>query len=147
MGISDHPEALCDFCRIVEGSESDAWVVYEDAEAMAFFPDEPVVEGHVLVVPKRHSVDIWHIDEGGACAVMKALLLLAHAIKSSLRPEGLSLVQSSGDAAGQSVFHLHFHLVPRWAEDRMGEFWPRPSPEISDSRKSQLLATIRSALR
>lgn len=135
----------CDFCRIAKGEREGIWLVCEDDDTLAFFPDRPAVNGHVLVIPRRHSRDIWDIDEAQCISVMRTVLSVSRAIRRALQPEGLNIIHSSGTAAGQSVDHIHFHLVPRWSEDAMGELWPE-SPPIPVSKKDGTLAAIRSAL-
>ncbi len=123
----------CVFCKIVK-SGSYKFKVYEDEHTFAFFPDEPIVPGHTLVIPKDHVVDLLVIDEKIAHYVMNSVLKVGNAIRSSLKPDGLNLVQSSGKAAGQKVFHIHFHLVPRWNDDAIGELWPStPEPTVDQT--------------
>lgn len=135
----------CDFCRIVHGEHAGIWLVYEDADTLAFFPDKPAVDGHTLVIPKQHNDDIWEISEPQALSVMKTVLWVAHTVLTALQPDGLNIIHSSGEAAGQSVRHIHFHVVPRRPGDAIGDPWPE-SPSIPDSAKDATLAAIRSAL-
>lgn len=119
----------CEFCRIAEGSAF-ARVVHEDRETVAFLPLQPVGNGHVLVVPRRHVKDLWGLNEATAVALTRSVLRVAHAVRSAFRPAGLNVIHSSGEAASQTVMHLHVHVVARYEGDRMGSFWPPPlSPE------------------
>lgn len=111
----------CIFCRIAE-KQAPAEIVYEDEATMAFMDINPVSPGHLLIVPKRHARTIYDIDEAEAAAVMRTAVRVARAIKAALGPDGLNLHQSNERAAGQAVFHLHLHLIPRWA----GRPWTAP---------------------
>lgn len=71
-----------------------------------------------------HVADIWALDEPTARAIGVASLFLADAIRKAVNPEGLNIIQSNGEAATQTVRHLHVHLVPRWSGDAMGPIWP-----------------------
>ena len=113
----------CAFCAIVAGI-APARVVAETATSVSFLPDVPAVLGHVLVVPRDHVRDLWDLDEAHARVLGADVLATARRVRHALRPEGLNIIQSNGAAAGQSVFHLHVHVVPRTIGDRMPELWP-----------------------
>ncbi|WP_068982501.1 HIT family protein [Tsukamurella pseudospumae] len=114
----------CDFCAIARGEDSSAREVYRDEHVVAFFPLDPATLGHTLVIPRRHVPDIWSLDDEDAVHVSRVVIRLAHVIRTALLPEGLNVIQSNGEAATQTVDHLHVHLVPRWADDSMGLDWP-----------------------
>lgn len=113
---------------------------------MAFFPTDPAVVGHVLVVPRRHVPDIWTLGEGEAAHLGRVCVRLAGAIRKALDPEGLNIIQSSGAAATQTVFHLHVHLVPRQAGDAMGRIWPVDT-SYPESEKDEAWSRLREASR
>jgi len=106
----------CIFCDIVEG-QAPADVVFEDKETLAFMDINPANPGHTLVIPKLHVRDIYGLDEEAAAAVMKTTVRVAKAIKRTLQPDGMNLVQSNERAGGQDVFHFHIHVIPRWYGD------------------------------
>jgi len=106
----------CVFCDIIAG-RAHAHVVYEDEATVAFMDILPIHEGHTLVVPKKHAVDILDIESEQAAAVMRTALQVARAVKAARRCDGINLFQASGGAAGQSVFHFHVHVLPRWNGD------------------------------
>ncbi len=108
----------CIFCAIVAGT-SPSYRVYEDATVLAFMDLYPAGDGHLLVVPKRHYANLLEADEASMLAVMSASRRIAHAIHRVLRPDGISVHQLNGSAAGQTVFHYHMHLVPRMHGDSM----------------------------
>ncbi len=106
----------CIFCAIAEG-EAPAEVVFEDEETLAFMDINPANPGHTLVIPKRHVRDIYELDGETAAAVMRTAVWVARAIKRTLQPDGMNLVQSNERAAGQEIFHFHIHVIPRWYGD------------------------------
>ena len=113
----------CAFCAIING-DAPARIVAEMDSSIAFLPDVPAVLGHTLVVPRAHVRDIWDLDEAAAHRLGNDVLSVARAIRRSLKPQGVNLIQSNGEAAGQTVFHLHVHVVPRQFGDRMPALWP-----------------------
>lgn len=120
-------ESTCQFCDIAAG-RSPADRVYETDEVLAFLPLAPATTGHTLIIPKIHISDLWHVEMRTLGPVMEASLKVARALKQAFSPDGLNLINSSGGAATQTVFHLHIHLVPRWAGDQVGDFWPENHP-------------------
>jgi len=113
---------VCVFCAIVEG-RAPAEVVYQDDATMAFMDINPATTGHVLVIPRRHIRDLLEIDEDSAAAVMRSVVRVARAMREAVQPDGLNLVQASGRAAFQSVFHFHMHVIPRWRDDGLKPPW------------------------
>jgi len=117
----------CVFCRIV-AKEIPATVVHEDEHTLAFMDIGQVNPGHVLVAVKKHAENIFALDEAQAAAVFGAAAKVARAIRGAFEPQGLSVYQANGAAAGQTVFHLHIHLVPRHEGDGMALTWPVKNP-------------------
>ena len=106
----------CVFCRIV-AKEIPATVVHEDEHTLAFMDIGQVNPGHVLVAVKKHAENIFALDEAQAAAVFRSAAKVARAIRGAFEPQGLSVYQANGAAAGQTVLHLHIHLVPRYEGD------------------------------
>jgi histidine triad (HIT) family protein len=102
------------FAKILRG-EIPSVKVYEDAHVLSFMDAMPQVEGHTLVIPKEPAVDMLDLSPEGAAELMKATQRIAKAVKKALAPPGIMLMQLNGAAAGQSVFHIHFHILPRHA--------------------------------
>jgi len=100
------------FARILRG-ELPKVAVYEDANTLAFMDIMPSVEGHTLVIPKEPAETILDLSPEGAAAVMATTQKIARAVKKALDAPGVMLVQLNGTAAGQSVPHIHFHVLPR----------------------------------
>jgi histidine triad (HIT) family protein len=117
----------CVFCKIV-AKQIPATVVYEDEHALAFMDIGQVNPGHVLVAVKKHAENIFALDDAQAAAVFRAAVRLSRAIREAFAPQGLSVYQANGKAAGQTVFHLHVHLVPRHEGDGMELTWPVKNP-------------------
>ena len=113
---------------------------------VAFFPTEPATLGHLLLIPRRHVLDLWHLRHEEASQLSRAALYLASAIRHAFSPEGLNVIQSNGQAATQSVLHLHIHIVPRWTGDAMGPIWPDET-NYSDQQKDVALRRIRDVMR
>jgi histidine triad (HIT) family protein len=133
----------CDFCKIVRGEEP-ARVVGQTKETLAFFPRRPAALGHTLLIPKLHVPDIWSLDRSLASKITASVLGLSHALRNVLNPDGLNVINSSGEAASQTVFHLHVHLVPRWSHDHIGNIWP-PSEPLPDEVKEEVADLVREA--
>jgi histidine triad (HIT) family protein len=112
----------CAFCEIVSGKRPAA-LVAEDEHTVAFLDITAVIPGHTLVIPRRHSADLWEIDEAGAAAVMRSVHRMATRVREVLAPDGLTLFQANRAAGWQDVFHLHVHVVPRYAGDRLHRPW------------------------
>lgn len=117
----------CVFCRIVAG-QIPSTRVYEDEHVLAFMDIGQVNPGHVLVAVKRHAANLFELDDAQAAAVGRASRHVARAIEAAFKPEGLSMYQANGKAAGQTVFHYHVHLLPRHAGDGMELTWPVKNP-------------------
>jgi histidine triad (HIT) family protein len=117
----------CVFCRIV-ARQIPATVVFEDEHTLAFMDIGQVNPGHVLVAVKKHAENLYALDDTQAGAVLRAAARIARAIRDAFGPEGLSVYQANGKAAGQTVFHYHVHLLPRYAGDGMELTWPVKNP-------------------
>ena len=117
----------CVFCRIV-AKEIPATVVHEDEHTLAFMDIGQVNPGHVLVAVKKHAENIFELDDAQAAAVFRSAAKVARAIRGAFAPQGLSVYQANGAAAGQTVLHLHIHLVPRHDGDGMALTWPVKNP-------------------
>jgi histidine triad (HIT) family protein len=125
------------FSRIVQG-EIPSIKIYEDAHTYAFMDIAPASRGHTLVICKAELADIHNIDEDSLVAVAKTTQRVAKAIRDALKPDGINIIQNNGAAAGQTVFHYHVHVIPRWDGDRAVGLW---EPHSSDSNQLKALAT------
>ena len=111
----------CIFCRIVR-KQASASIIYEDETVMAFLDIRPLSLGHTLVISKIHYVDIFHIPDNELCNIHKISKLISSAIKKATNADGISIIQQNGKSAGQDIFHLHVHVVPRFEGQRMPSF-------------------------
>ena len=101
------------FAKILRG-EIPCVKVFEDTKTLAFMDVMPESDGHVLVVPKESAQDILDLSAEGLAAMMATVQLVARAVDKALAPDGILLKQYNRAPAGQSIFHVHFHIVPRW---------------------------------
>jgi histidine triad (HIT) family protein len=121
---SDVNAEQCDFCLIARGGDPSAEIVCNGETWVAFFPLKPATPGHTLVIPRVHVPDLWSVDATLAADLAIAVVRVGRAIAIALSPEGMNLITSSGEAAEQTVGHLHLHVVPRWRRDGFGDIWP-----------------------
>lgn len=105
----------CIFCKIVAGDIPSA-KVYEDEDVLAFLDISQVTKGHTLVIPKKHTKNIYETDDITAANVFARIPKIANGLKKSFQPVGINVLNNNEEAAGQSVFHLHMHLIPRYDE-------------------------------
>jgi histidine triad (HIT) family protein len=104
----------CIFCKIIKG-DIPCFKVYEDDSVFSFADINPISEGHTLIIPKRHAENIWELNPDEVTAIHLASKTIAHAMKKSLKPEGIAFLQLNGKAVNQVVMHYHLHLIPRLA--------------------------------
>jgi len=133
----------CVFCAIVAG-EASAVFVHEDPEHVAFMDKFPISPGHVLVVPRAHHPDALSMPPEEAGRLFAKAAFIARAVKEAMAADGVNLGQNSGSAAGQIVFHVHVHVIPR--HDREGGRWPRravSSPEDLEATAGRIREALR----
>mgnify|MGYP000550289244 CR=1 FL=1 len=103
----------CIFCKIA-GGDIPSSTVYEDEQFRVLLDLSPATKGHALILPKQHYANIFEIDEN----ILRDLIVLAKkvasAMKETLNCDGVNIVQNNGEAAGQTVFHFHMHIIPRY---------------------------------
>ena len=104
----------CVFCAIAAG-EIPSFKVYEDDDVLAYLDINPFTRGHTLVIPKGHSAGLLDTDDAVLAAVVARVRKVAARLKEALPCDGFNILQNNGEAAGQTVKHLHFHIVPRYA--------------------------------
>lgn len=129
----------CLFCGIVERDPGDQ-IFFADNDVVAFLDIAPATRGHTLVVPRVHAVNVFDVGGDEFSATMRGVRSVASILKRQLNPQGLTLIQSSGEAAWQDVFHLHVHLIPRYQGDGLVRPWgqvpskPEAVGQINNSR-------------
>ncbi len=139
----DDPD--CDFCAIIRQEEPAREVLRTDT-VVAFFPLEPATLGHTLVVPREHVRDIWSADDRMAADLAVATRRVAAAVRDAVPLDGLNVIQSNGEAATQTVLHLHVHVVPRTVNDQMGRIWPDQT-HWTEAAKRDAQTKIQAAMR
>ncbi len=135
----------CEFCEII-ALEEEAREVLRTPLVVAFFPTEPATLGHTLLVPREHVASVWDLDHELAAELGRRTVDLAVAIRDATSPDGMNIIQSNGEAATQTVPHLHVHIVPRWTDDDVGRIWP-PETAYSETEKDDVWESIRKAVR
>ena len=119
----------CIFCGIVSG-EVPAQVVDSDEHTVAFMDINPATRGHALVVPRRHSADLFEVSNEDLEHTMSAVRRLARRMDDVLQPDGFNLLNSCRSAAWQTVFHFHVHVIPSYDDDPLRLPWvPDPGDE------------------
>ena len=101
----------CIFCKIVKG-EIPCFKIFEDDKVLAFADINPITDGHLLIIPKKHAENIWETSEEDLLAIHRTSKKLAQAIKSALNPDGVAVLQLNGRGVNQVVMHYHLHLIP-----------------------------------
>ena len=133
----------CIFCRIAQ-KQIPASLVYEDEKVMAFLDIRPLNEGHTLVIPKEHYENIFDIPEQLITYLHGIVKRIAIAVEKATKADGISIIQQNGKAAGQEVFHLHVHVVPRYEGQKLPSF--SDIKEADREKLSQTAAKIRKYL-
>lgn len=131
------------FTKIIQ-REIPADILYEDEHALAFLDINPNSVGHTLVVPKKPFVNIFDIDDETLTRLMHAVRIVALALQQTLQAEGMHINSNHGAAAGQEVFHFHFHLIPRHARSEFAFDWARVPYE--KEKAAALAASVRTLL-
>jgi histidine triad (HIT) family protein len=118
--MSQDPD--CIFCKIIAG-DIPSFKVLDDDKVIAFMDVNPAAEGHALVVPKFHAANILDVSPEWLAATIEGTRRVARAIQATLKPDGMNLIQATGPGAAQSVQHIHFHVLPRCADDGLTMNW------------------------
>ncbi|MGE7601960.1 HIT family protein [Peribacillus sp. NPDC097675] len=131
----------CIFCKIIDG-DIPSTKVFENEHVLAFLDISQVTKGHTLVIPKVHKENIYELTPEIAQNLFEVVPEISRAMKQEFQPVGLNILNNNGEAAGQSVFHFHMHLIPRHGKhDGFGAVWkthtseytPEDLKEIADS--------------
>ena len=133
----------CIFCKIANGIIPSA-TVYEDDDFRAILDIAPAHKGHVIILPKTHAANLFEIDDATAAKLLPVAKKVAAAVKKVTGCDGINILQNNGEAAGQTVFHLHVHVVPRFEGDGILPVWPQGS--YADGEAAELASKINAAL-
>jgi len=112
---------MCVFCKIITG-EIPAYKVYEDEKFLAFLDVKPINPGHTLVVPKNHYANLSEIPEGELAKLIIIVKKVAAELIAKLNFSDYTISENNGPLAGQSVSHIHFHIIPRFADDKLSDW-------------------------
>ena len=115
-------DANCIFCKIANG-EIPSKTLYEDERFRVILDLGPATKGHALILPKAHYADLYELPEELAGEAMKLAKKMAAKMTEKLKCEGFNLIQNNGDMAGQTVFHFHMHMIPRYQADGQKIGW------------------------
>lgn len=142
----------CIFCDILSG-KSEASIIYRDETCVAMMDVRPVNAGHLLVIPVRHASHLADLEPKVGQALFATAQRIAAAIpRSGIRAEGINLLLADGEAAGQEVFHVHLHVIPRFEGDGFGYTFPpnygrMPPREELETRAAQIKRALTTTLR
>ncbi len=136
----------CIFCKIIRGDIPSS-KVYEDENVLAFLDLSQVTKGHTLVIPKNHQANVFELDDETAANLFRAVPKVANAIKSAFDPKALNVLNNNGEFAGQSVFHCHIHLLPRYDKsDGFGMKWEIHENDYTAEERNKLADKIADAI-
>lgn len=136
----------CIFCKIVNG-EIPAAKVFENEHVLAFLDISQVTKGHTLVIPKIHKENLFELTPEIARNVFEVIPTIANALKKEFEPVGLNTINNNGEKAGQSVFHFHLHLIPRYGNgDGFGAVWKNNQSDYSPHLLQEMAANINKQL-
>jgi histidine triad (HIT) family protein len=132
------------FSKIVSG-EIPAAKIYEDEATLAFMDISPASRGHALVIAKEEHPDLFALPPETLEAAARTVQRVALGLRAALRPDGINIIQNNGAAAGQTVFHYHVHVIPRWEGDNAVRLWRPTNAEQAELRAlaEQIGAAIR----
>ena len=131
----------CIFCKIANGEIPSA-TLYEDEDFRVILDLGPASKGHALILPKAHAANIYEISDDMAAKAMILAKKMATKMTEALKCDGFNIVQNNGEPAGQTVFHFHMHLIPRYEGDQMGITW-KPGT-LTDEVKNEILEKLKS---
>ncbi len=130
----------CIFCKIANG-EIPSRTVYEDEDFRAFLDMGPAAKGHTLLVPKAHYANLFEMPDALLEKTGRTAKKVAAMLKEKLSAEGFNVVQNNGELAGQTVFHFHVHLIPRYTDDGQKIGWKPGKP--TDAELDEVLAKLK----
>ena len=131
----------CIFCKIANGEIPSA-TLYEDEDFRVILDLGPASKGHALILPKAHAANIYEISDDMAAKAMILAKKMATKMTEALKCDGFNIVQNNGEPAGQTVFHFHMHLIPRYEGDQVGITW-KPGT-LTHEVKNEILEKLKS---
>lgn len=130
----------CIFCKIANGEIPSA-TLYEDEDFRVILDLGPASKGHALILPKKHAANIFELPDDLAAKAIVLAKNIAATLKEGLNADGVNIVQNNGEAAGQTVFHFHMHIIPRYKGDTVNVTW-KPG-ELTEDAKEEILGLFK----
>jgi histidine triad (HIT) family protein len=130
------------FQRILSGAMPCA-KVFEDDHTLSFMDVFPQAKGHTLVIPKTAACNLFDISEDALKVLIARTQIIGRAVRDALDPDGIQIMQFNGDAAGQTVFHIHFHIIPRWHDMTLKSHAKGVMADLSDLRDTAARITAK----
>ena len=130
----------CIFCKLANGEIPTA-TLYEDEHFRVILDASPAAKGHALILPKQHYANLYELDDSVASKVLVLAKKVITKMTDILGCDGYNIVQNNGEAAGQTVFHFHMHLIPRSKGDEVGLGWKMG--ELTDEDKEDILSKVK----
>ena len=130
----------CIFCKLANGEIPTA-TLYEDEDFRVILDASPAAKGHALILPKQHYANLYELDDSVASKVLVLAKKMITKMTDILVCDGYNIVQNNGEAAGQTVFHFHMHLIPRSKGDEVGLGWKMG--ELTDEDKEDILSKVK----
>lgn len=132
----------CIFCKIAAG-EIPSNTIYEDDDVRVILDLAPAARGHALVLPKEHYANLYEIDEDVAAKVMRVAKKMAVHMREKLHCDGFNLLQNNEEVAGQTVFHFHLHLIPRYRGDKNDDILRYTPLKLSEEEMTEIRDMLR----
>ena len=129
----------CIFCKLA-GGEIPTATLYEDEDFRVILDANPAAKGHALIIPKEHYANLYELDDELAGKVLVLAKKMITKLPDILGCDGYNIVQNNGEAAGQTVFHFHMHLIPRFKDDGVGVTWKMG--ELTEEDKNDILSKM-----
>ncbi len=129
----------CIFCKLANGIIPTN-AIYEDEDFKVILDASPATKGHALILPKEHYANIYEIDDAAAAKALPLAKKMAAHMTEKLGCDGFNIVQNNGEVAGQTVFHFHMHLIPRYKNDGAGLGWSHQS--FTDEEMTEIKETL-----
>ena len=133
----------CIFCKIANG-EIPSRTLYEDEDFRVIMDLAPATKGHSLILPKQHYKNLYEIADDTAAKVLPLAKKMANLMTEKLGCDGFNIIQNTNEVAGQTVFHFHMHLIPRYKDDHAGVTWT--PGELTDEVRDEVVEKVRACL-
>ncbi len=127
-------EENCIFCKIIKG-QVPSNTAYEDEDFKVILDNGPANKGHLIMLPKRHCTNLFDLDEISAKGALQVAQKVARVLQKELNCDGINILQNNGEAAGQSVFHFHIHIIPRYNQDQVNITWKQVEYQADQAKE------------